>query len=110
MHAGINLTGSTTKNNLPSEEIPLSNNSQSNGSRQTWEGSESSKFNECFFKPVKDKATGKETWVLDKSVTKYFYIVKKEVIGHITYLENKETDFYENNVMKRKRPKLVVKI
>ena len=49
-------------------------------------------------------------WVLDRAVTKAYFIAREDVLGHVNYLEQKETDFYENNILKRKRPKLVVKI
>lgn len=48
-------------------------------------------------------------WVYDHAEERPFVLYRQDVQSHIAYLENKETSFYENNILGRKRPKLVIK-
>lgn len=49
-------------------------------------------------------------WFYKESVTRPYFIYRKSAQAAIAYLEGKETTFYEENVKKRVRPKLVIKI
>lgn len=41
-------------------------------------------------------------------ITKDYLILRKDKENEIKYLENKETDFWENNVLKKNRPQAVI--
>jgi len=47
-------------------------------------------------------------WVFDHAVDKPYWIYKKDVISHIEFLEKKETEFYENYIRAKRRPKIVI--
>lgn len=45
-----------------------------------------------------------EKWVFSHIVIRPYVICREDVISQIAYLENKETEFYENNIKVKKRP------
>jgi predicted phage-related endonuclease len=49
-----------------------------------------------------------DKWVFDHAVDKPYWIYKQDVISHIEFLEKKETEFYENNIRAKRRPKIVI--
>ena len=51
-----------------------------------------------------------DEWEFDYAVDRPYFIYRDSVSAHIEYLEKRETDFYENNVKVRKRPKLVISL
>lgn len=51
-----------------------------------------------------------DEWEFDYAVDRPYFIIRDSVSAHIEYLEKRETDFYENNVKARKRPKLVISL
>ena len=55
------------------------------------------------------KRNDKNEYEFDYAVDRSYTIYREEFVGAIKYLENKETEFYENNVKLKKRPKLVIK-
>ena len=56
------------------------------------------------------KKNDKGKYVFDYAVDKSIIVCREDYNKSITYLESRETDFFENNVTKRKRPALVIKI
>jgi predicted phage-related endonuclease len=46
------------------------------------------------------------TMIHDKSVTKPYLLLRKDMEKEIEWLEKKETDFWENHILKRNRPPL----
>jgi len=55
------------------------------------------------------KKNDKGKYVFDYAVDKSYVIYRDEFNKSIAYLENRETDFFENNVKVRRRPNLVIK-
>lgn len=47
---------------------------------------------------------------ITKQEIRYYYIDREECIKEIEYLENKETEFYEENVVKKQIPEITIKI
>jgi len=49
-------------------------------------------------------------YLYDYCVERDYWAFRNEVIKEIEYVKRKEIDFIENNVLKKKRPKLIIKI
>ena len=50
-----------------------------------------------------------DSWVLDKIVEKPYYLYRSDFVKSVETLERKETNFYEENIVKRKRPVTLIK-
>lgn len=51
-----------------------------------------------------------ETKLITQVVVKDFVIKRSEVVDELKLLEKKETEFYEENIVKKQRPKFIIKI
>jgi Phage-related protein, predicted endonuclease len=46
---------------------------------------------------------------LKRTETRYYHIEREDVLDQLVYLENKETDFWENNIVKKSMPSIKFK-